>query len=73
VLLHEDRALLSFEWAWNLIHSISWNDELYLAMCRGCLGRYVQDAYALDLKICPSCEIEAHQRRRPGVRSFATA
>lgn len=72
LLLH-DRPLLSFEWAWNLLQSISWNDELYLAVCRGCRGRYVQDAFALDMKTCPACEIENHQRRRPGVRAFSTA
>ena len=71
-LLHLD-AQLSFEWAWNLLQSISWNDELFLAVCRGCHGRYVQDAYALDLKICPACEIEGEQQRRPGVRSFSAA
>lgn len=69
LLLHE-RPLLSFEWAWNLLHSISFNDELYLAICAYCRSRYVQDAYALDLKTCPSCEIEAQRRRRPGVKSF---
>lgn len=69
LLLHE-RPLLSFEWAWNLLHSISFNDELYLAICAYCRSRYVQDAYALDLKTCPCCEIEAQRRRRPGVKSF---
>ncbi|NNC76361.1 MAG: hypothetical protein HKN77_00270 [Woeseiaceae bacterium] len=69
-LLHE-KPLLNFEWAWNLLQSISWNDELYLASCRRCRARYVQDAYALDMKTCPACEIEMHQKRRPGVRSFS--
>ena len=69
LLLH-DRALLSFEWAWNLLHSICHGDELYLATCGECRARYVQDAYALDLKTCPACEIEAQRRRRPGVKSF---
>lgn len=72
LLLH-DQALLNFEWCWNLLQSISWNDELYLAICRGCRSRYVQDSYALDLKTCPACEIEAHQQRRPGIRSFSRA
>jgi hypothetical protein len=71
LLLHE-QALLNFEWSWNLLQSIAWNDELYLASCRGCSSRYVQDSYALDLKTCPACEIEAHQRRRPGIRSFSS-
>lgn len=71
-LLHVDAAL-SLEWAWNLLHSIAYNDELYLASCAGCGSRYVQDAYALDHKTCPSCEIAAHRRRRPGVRSFSTS
>ena len=72
LLLH-DEPLLNFEWTWNLLQSIAWNDELYLAVCRGCRTRYVQDAYALDLKTCPACEIVAHQQRRPGIRSFSAA
>ncbi len=68
LLLHE-RPLLSFEWAWTLLHSIC-GEELYLAVCGQCDGRYVQDAYALDLKTCPCCEIEAERRRRPGIKSF---
>lgn len=69
LLLHE-RPLLSFEWAWTLLHSICGSDELYLAVCGRCDARYVQDAYALDLKTCPCCEIEAERRRRPGSKSF---
>ena len=69
LLLHE-RPLLSFEWAWTLLHSICGGEELYLAVCTRCDGRYVQDAYALDLKTCPCCEIEAERRRRPGSKSF---
>lgn len=56
LLLHP-RAHLSFEWAWNLLQNISHNDELFLAVCGRCRGRYVQDAYALDPGTCPSCEI----------------
>ena len=56
LLLHDD-AKLNFEWAWNLFHCISYNDELYLATCCRCTARYVQDAYALDSKTCPTCEI----------------
>jgi hypothetical protein len=58
LVLHED-AKLSFEWAWNLLQCISYNDELYLASCSGCDARYVQDAYALDRKTCPTCAIGA--------------
>jgi len=64
LLLHEN-VELSFEWAWNLLHCISMNDELYLAVCHGCEARYVQDSYALDQKTCPSCATEALQG--PGV------
>lgn len=56
LLLHHD-AKLNFEWAWNLLYCIGYNDELYLAACAGCDARYVQDAYALDNKTCPTCEI----------------
>jgi hypothetical protein len=70
LLLH-DAPSLSFEWAWNLLHSISHNDELYLAECAGCRSLYVQDTYALDHKTCPTCEIEGHRRRRPGMHVCA--
>ena len=56
LVLHEE-AQLSFEWAWNLLHCIAWNDELYLAVCDHCDARYVQDAYALDNSTCPACDI----------------
>ena len=56
VVLHDD-AQLSFEWAWNLLYCIAWNDELYLAVCYQCDARYVQDAYALDNRTCPTCDI----------------
>ncbi len=67
LMLH-DEPLLNFEWAWNLLQSICYNDELYLAICAACRARYVQDAYAIDLKTCPSCEIEGHQHRRPAIQ-----
>lgn len=64
-LLHPD-ATLSFEWAWNLLQTISLNDELFLASCEDCDAYYVQDSYALDHGRCPSCEIAAESRcRRP--------
>ncbi len=56
LVLHDD-AQLSFEWAWNLLYCIAWNDELYLAVCYQCDARYVQDAYALDNRTCPTCDI----------------
>ena len=71
LLLH-DKPKLSFEWAWNLLQNICYNDELYLAECKHCQSRYVQDSYALDHKICPSCEIIAQRRRRPGTRLYAS-
>ena len=63
-----DNARLSFEWAWNLLNAISYNDELYLATCAGCHADYVQDAYALDHQTCPACEIVERRRRRAGAR-----
>ena len=56
ILLHPEPSL-SFEWAWNLLLSIVKCDELYLAVCRFCHSRYVQDSYAIDRRICPSCTI----------------
>lgn len=51
------KPVISFEWAWNLLRSIGTNDELYLAQCRTCRSRYVQDSYALDRRICPGCDM----------------
>lgn len=65
-LLHRSAAL-NFEWAWNLLQNISKNDELYLARCRHCTGSYVQDAYALDRGVCPSCELAGHRCKAVGL------
>lgn len=70
LLLH-DAPALSFEWAWNLLHSIAYNDELFLAGCAGCSSYYVQDAYAIDHKTCPACEIEQRRRQRRAARLCA--
>jgi hypothetical protein len=67
LLLHPD-AKLSFEWAWNLLQTITHNDELYLAACNQCDTVYVQDSYALDHRVCPSCEIARQSGRRSGNR-----
>jgi hypothetical protein len=64
LLLHP-RPKLNFEWAWSLLQNISKNDELFLATCASCRTVYVQDAYALDHKTCPSCEISGSRERRP--------
>ena len=64
LLLHP-RPKLNFEWAWSLLQNISKNDELFLATCAGCQTRYVQDAYALDHRICPGCEISGSRQSRP--------
>ncbi len=53
---------LSFEWAWNLYHSLVDSRELYLASCSCCSGHYVQDSFALDYHHCPFCEIADQQR-----------
>ncbi len=62
---------LSFEWAWNLYHSLVESRELYFAECGICGGAYVQDAYALDYHRCPFCELKDH-RSGAVVRSAAS-
>lgn len=71
LLLHPSQQL-SFEWAWNLLQTITHNDELFLAQCSDCRSAYVQDSYALDHKLCPSCEISRHRQRRQGSSSFSS-
>ena len=63
LLLHA-RPKLNFEWAWSLLQNISKNDELILATCANCRTSYVQDAYALDHRTCPSCEISQSSKLR---------
>jgi hypothetical protein len=58
--LHPDPRL-SFEWAWNLYHSLVDSRELYFANCDVCGGPYVQDRYALDYRRCPFCEMKDHR------------
>jgi len=55
----------SFEWAWNLYHSLVESRELYFASCDSCAGPYVQDAFALDYRRCPFCELRDQRRDRP--------
>ena len=55
--LHPDPQL-SFEWAWNLHHALVETRELIFARCDDCTGPYVQDAYALDYRHCPNCELK---------------
>lgn len=49
---------LSFEWAWNLHYSLVDSRELIFAWCDTCRGPYVQDAYALDYRRCPICDLK---------------
>jgi len=72
LLLHA-QPKLSFEWAWSLLQNISKNDELLLATCAGCQTSYVQDAYALDHRTCPSCEISQSRERRSVAASGGNA
>jgi hypothetical protein len=65
LLLHP-RPKLNFERAWSLLQNVSKNDELYLATCGACRTRYIQDAYALDHKTCPSCAISQRREGHPG-------
>lgn len=63
-VLH-DEPLLSFEWAWNLLNSIAYNDELYVAVCGSCDAPYVQDAYAIDRERCPACTLVRERHHQP--------
>ena len=61
-LVHE-RPLLSFEWAWNLMNNIAYNDELFVSACRLCNAPYVQDAFAIDPRVCPACTLSKETQR----------
>jgi hypothetical protein len=49
------RAILSFEWGWNLLTSIRRGDELGIARCQHCSVGYVFDLLALPRAGCPAC------------------
>jgi len=65
LLLHK-APRLNFEWAWSLLQNLSVNDELVLSVCKHCGCSYVQDAYALDRRICPGCVISRDRQDRSG-------
>ena len=52
---HGQTALLTIEWAWNLLASLRSADELALQVCPECSAHYVRDLLALDDEQCPSC------------------
>ena len=54
VAMHRE-ALISIEWAWNLLCSLRAGDELCVSHCRDCGSAYVRDALALDDLQCPTC------------------
>jgi hypothetical protein len=56
----------SFEWAWNLYHSLVDSRDLYFAHCDSCGGPYVQDSFALDYRRCPFCEMRDQRDLRLG-------
>ncbi len=62
-----EHPLLSFEWAWNLMNNLAYNDELLVSGCRLCEAPYVQDAFAIDPRLCPACALsrEAHHDQQP--------
>ena len=56
-VLHDD-ARLSFEWAWNLLNCIAWNDELYLAAAAATAMRAMSRTPMHSTpNICPACEL----------------
>lgn len=55
---------LSFEWAWNLRHALVETQELIFSGCDVCRAPYVQDAYALDYRRCPVCELQEQKFRQ---------
>jgi hypothetical protein len=69
-LLHP-RCLFSFEWAWNLLQSLSDGGDLGLTRCNDCGLDYLHDRYGLNFHQCPACEIRTGRSRRPGHGSFA--
>jgi hypothetical protein len=52
--LHEE-PLYSFEWAWTLLAVLDAGDEVELAGCTRCGGRFVRDRLSLDDEQCGGC------------------
>jgi hypothetical protein len=49
---------LSYERAWGLFNALAVTRELCFADCSHCHGVYIQDAYALNYRHCPFCELK---------------
>lgn len=49
------RAMLTFEWGWNLLTSMRRGDELGITRCDSCSVSYVFDLLALPRASCPAC------------------
>lgn len=59
------RALLSFEWGWNLLTSLRRGDELGIAHCDRCSVGYVYDLLALPRAGCPACQMLSQGTEAP--------
>lgn len=59
LLLHR-RPKFNLEWAFNLYHWLSQNEDLKLSSCLQCATLFVADRYALDQTHCPRCHIARH-------------
>jgi hypothetical protein len=49
------RAVLSFEWSWNLLVSMRSGEELGIVRCSSCAICYVVDRLSLSRGACPGC------------------
>jgi hypothetical protein len=56
VLVHQ-RPRFNLEWAFNLYHWLSQNEDLKLSACAQCEKLFVADRYALDQAHCPRCTL----------------
>ena len=59
LLLHR-RPKFNLDWAFNLYHWLSQNEDLKLSSCLQCATLFVADRYALDQTHCPRCHIARH-------------
>ena len=51
------RALLSFEWGWNLLVSMRRGEELGIVRCAQCAVCYIIDLLSLPRSACPGCAV----------------
>ena len=63
---HREHEVVTFERAWSMCHALTVGDELTLARCGSCHGRFLHDLLSATRPTCPCCRIRDAARAGEG-------